>query len=916
MEFNPSLFIGFGGTGYIALSKIKKKLQDLLHTQDLPPSFQFLVIDIDITKPKDLYKNDPAFEPDGDEMWCPLLPPLDDFYSLIAQGIYPFLKEWLPKNIHKVLKMHKMVQVEEAYQHRCIGRAALFIQADNFFSRIHKKFELVKEAAGRKVIDIDAKARGRPMIYIVASLAGGTGSGMFLDGGAIARIIANDAELTGIFFLPDMFMGPLLNTGHDTEIPYVNTYGSLKELDYFQIGESTHEFNVQYSDKLHVKDVNRIFDMVYLIDKTREEHAILTGTLKDRNHVAAAVADFVVANITIERWGGGGGLAQHVGGRHQIDNKSLSKFYSSFGAAVLEYPLDLVLEYAKHKLAHLLSERLRSGEQNIEHVRALIDGDPQSGIRAIWHRNGVGDLMPLISVQSAFRLTNIESFKGIKKKELAQKIEQAYKHEIRGIKSQYLNFKKTISKWPQDDVQTTLKGKIQSLLRNGEKGLPSAIKFLEELLERVRQCKKDHQPTEGLAGDFEKVFMKDEDLKKFIKEYQETFLGFYFWGRIRIHVGNLVLDLAKDLEKGIRTIKNDLKNLACQGLEDYIGEELFQKLKNTENELITTSNENSSSAEDVKEEIKLLRSRKLLVGVDEYIFERGGYVENKLDEKNILVGQELVLRNHLADRFECPSDEIIRRVSEGIQASGLEKENIFDKLDVGKKLTNQLSYLVNEARPMWPLAAKKYTGLATANTQKRILAYFDKGEVTTKRKAEMPAGVEWVYTDITDQNTILALVLNPGKPFEYLKMAQKCYELYLTRDLRARKDKQWQSTVLPESRVFPELVPEGITGIDANLVERTAKKLGLMSKLKSGRIKIVVQIDPEIKTPSFATMKKFKGDIRSNRELAQHVRKTIVKKIMEMGRDEARRWLYDNSHIIPDLIANEVKQRLGIDESY
>ena len=118
MDLNPSLFIGFGGTGYIALSKIKKRLQSFLNTKKIPSSLQFLVIDIDINKPKDLHKDDPAFNPDGNEMWCPLLPALDDLYSLIAEGKYPFLKDWFPKNINKVLKMHKMDQVEEAYQHR------------------------------------------------------------------------------------------------------------------------------------------------------------------------------------------------------------------------------------------------------------------------------------------------------------------------------------------------------------------------------------------------------------------------------------------------------------------------------------------------------------------------------------------------------------------------------------------------------------------------------------------------------------------------------------------------------------------------------------------------------------------------------------------------------------------------------
>lgn len=908
MDYSPSLFLGLGGTGYLVLSKLKRKLEEIFESDDgVPNSLQFLVVDIDTDKPQDLQKNDPAFKPTGNEFWCPTLPPLESLDKRIAEGRHPYLKKWFPENLNKVFQMTDRDRVEEAYQHRCVGRAALFIHGDSFYQKIHSKITHVMTGVDGNAVDDDTFSN-RPKIYMVCSLAGGTGSGMFLDAGAILRTVAPNIELIGIFFLPNMFVGTLLDSGHDSEIPFANTYGALKELDYFQIDIEGHEFNVEYTNKLKINGLRKIFDMVYLIDTQREKGAIHVGDLKSRNHVAEAVSDYVLTNISAENWGGGGGLAPHIGGFHNLGDKNVSKCYSSFGAATLEYPLDIVLDFTESRLSNLLCDGLRSGEQSIELITRIIDGDEQGGESLLWNPNGSGPLMPKLDVNTDFGVIDSEAFKSFSKKDLAKKIELIYRQKIASLKIVYNKLLILVNEWPSKDSITALDSKVKKLIRSRENGLPATLELFSELLQRISQCKKDHLPNADVDGNFEKIFMKTDELRKLVRDYNGSFQTL-LWNKRKPHVANMMLRLAGDLNIGIKTIKDQLINTACDKLSDYIMDE-EAKIENIVNMLQSLSTKKRAETSRIDETINNCRGHKIFVGVEDNVFTQGGYIDQKLHSMNVVNNKESVLRASLADNLDLTEDEIMKRSQEGVVDTNLSQENIFDKLGTGDSLKNRLINFQNAAIPMWPLDTIEFSD-SIANKQKRILANYNESEVSNRGGA-LPDGTQWNSTHITGRNKFLSLVLNPGKPFEYLEISSKCYETYLKRDVNASRAKKWRTTVLPEAAKFPELVFGGLTGMSVEKLYKSALKLGLVDKTPSGRCNIIIQIEPDIKKRSFTNMKRAKEELNKNAEFAQNVRKMIIVKLVELGKDGAEEWLHKNQFIIPRSINIDVRNRLQI----
>ena len=82
------------------------------------------------------------------------------------------------------------------------------------------------------------KSTEKPLVYVVGSFGGGTGSGTFLDIAYVIRdAFAGNVELHGLFMIPNM--------GLNTQVVYSNTICCLKELDYYSGDE--HEFPFKWS---------------------------------------------------------------------------------------------------------------------------------------------------------------------------------------------------------------------------------------------------------------------------------------------------------------------------------------------------------------------------------------------------------------------------------------------------------------------------------------------------------------------------------------------------------------------------------------------------------------------------------------------------------------------------------------------
>src|SRR5205823_4632527 len=117
-----------------------------------------------------------------------------------------------------------------AGQVRARGRLALFAKSKNIFAAVDKAIRdvsLIKASKQMYKEDFRISDRGGVEVYIVGSLAGGTGSGTFLDIAFIARSFLDSlSNVTGVLVLPQIF----------ASLPGValvkpNAYAALKEIE-------------------------------------------------------------------------------------------------------------------------------------------------------------------------------------------------------------------------------------------------------------------------------------------------------------------------------------------------------------------------------------------------------------------------------------------------------------------------------------------------------------------------------------------------------------------------------------------------------------------------------------------------------------------------------------------------------------
>ena len=101
-----------------------------------------------------------------------------------------------------------------------------------------------------------------PRIYLVTSLMGGTGSGMFLDLAYLVRRLLREQgqerpELNGLFFVPS-------EAGEKSSLAFANTYAAFTELNHFS-GRDT-VFTARYEgNKLLVKETAAPFEHCTLL---------------------------------------------------------------------------------------------------------------------------------------------------------------------------------------------------------------------------------------------------------------------------------------------------------------------------------------------------------------------------------------------------------------------------------------------------------------------------------------------------------------------------------------------------------------------------------------------------------------------------------------------------------------------------
>ena len=261
-EFMPTILIGLGGTGKEVLLRIRRQFVEKYGSINDFPILSYLYIDTDnapseesgIARERDLLINDIDFQP-SEKIFNPVNP--SDYIHRIHD--VPHVKKWL----NTTAEIGKLGTMNTgAGQIRPAARLAFYHNFDEINSKLSsakskitdsRSINFVKDKHNIKNVNTE-----KINVYVITSVSGGTGSGMYIDFGFLLRnLFKNQAISTCYIVLPKIFQG------YGKERVFANAYAALQELEHYNLKNT---FSVSWKKNEPHTFQPGVYDDVYLID--------------------------------------------------------------------------------------------------------------------------------------------------------------------------------------------------------------------------------------------------------------------------------------------------------------------------------------------------------------------------------------------------------------------------------------------------------------------------------------------------------------------------------------------------------------------------------------------------------------------------------------------------------------------------
>jgi hypothetical protein len=381
-EISPALIVGLGGTGYKTVIKVKKRLTAAYRELDLP--VRFLVLDLD-----------DRVQPDIELAEQQLLGPTE-FHRLAVDAMVLDALE-VHKELHWFPAEHQ-VKPESgergAGMIRPWGRLALFRSANHVISAINTALDEILSAPAHIALGSqNITVRQDIHIYVVGSLCGGTGGGIFIDIPYLIRSYfhqrgaSSKARVYGLLGMPDIFH---LEADKTTRIQ-ANAYAALKELDFLM---DINNFTDNEMTQIAYGGANKAtwgtqrspYSHVYLCNSSGDN---AQGMLTATSDVAELMAEFIF-QMSISRMSAlihSANIVNTLADVRRVESSAgaLYPAYSGFGVASLSFPSPDIAEYCRYRLADdildqllyantaegFFQEQLKSFKAQIEENRCL-----------------------------------------------------------------------------------------------------------------------------------------------------------------------------------------------------------------------------------------------------------------------------------------------------------------------------------------------------------------------------------------------------------------------------------------------------------------------------------------------------------------------------------------------------------------
>jgi serine/threonine protein kinase len=376
----PALLLGVGQLGLTVVQRIREQI----HTRVAPltqlSNIRSLILDSDpeVLRAAGRGRRDMPLSA-GEVQIAPLHRPS---HYLKARDGRLAMDSWLN---NKTLYRIPRSQVTTGL--RCLGRLAFVDNYRTIARRLQLELEVLndlntlKHAAELTQLGLRTS---RPRVYLFASLAGGTGSGMLID---LAYTIRAILQQMG-YELPDVvaiLLAPAVESNRSRAQSLANSYATLRELAYYARPSTT--FEAKYHERERgISDPNPPFSRLMILPLPDEGDEIAVGETmemiaqlvqRELTTPFGKVADLTRAGLPAPEW------------------ICRGQYFSTFGLFQLTWPQQTTLNAVSRRLCVQLVQRWASKDS--KPIRDMV----REWVQEQWSIHELGGDMFIHRVQSA-----------------------------------------------------------------------------------------------------------------------------------------------------------------------------------------------------------------------------------------------------------------------------------------------------------------------------------------------------------------------------------------------------------------------------------------------------------------------------------------------------------------------------------
>lgn len=479
-----SLFIGLGGTGAQALLHTKKRFLDTYG--EIPPMIGFLAIDTDISTGEKTIMRDNVLEMHQNTETKVSFTPSEVIHIGVQGASSAYEKnrdtifDWMPQENEYALKN----LWQGAGQVRTNGRFGTYFNQQNIMNAVQNKINAIQN------IDIANQNNFIPKdvgieINFVFSIAGGTGSGTFIDIVYLVKhALAGTDNIKSIGFavLPDVFNA--MQQGISMANTRPNSYGALVDLDYLMSKDIQHlGLSINLNQQLiPIKD--NPFDILFTIGNKNTNGAVINHISDISEQIGLAMftgASELSANVNSVY---DNVITVLVGGQLDILNKRA--WACGMGVSELYYDGNTLGNIYTRRVSQNMINNLLTQDENAQPLANTFIDNPEVNIR---ENNGNDNL-----INSLLSKTPQNQFPYID--DLSDILNQinAYLTNLEEISEKNITIN-TASKY--NDVSGQLKEFISRVL-NDNHGVGNTEHFLEDLKHQLNIFFNEMEEEENL----------------------------------------------------------------------------------------------------------------------------------------------------------------------------------------------------------------------------------------------------------------------------------------------------------------------------------------------------------------------------------------------------------------------------------